>query len=361
MKRILFNIGRLTNGGAERVVALWSGILARRGYDVTLYLSYRDKGEYYVDPSVNVESTAQSQKEFLELSKYQRLRKHRAYIKSFKPDVIINFLPNTQIKMLVISVGIKAKKIETVRNNPWIDVDVGRTRLFWNMCFKRADAIIVQTPEQMQYFSKKEQSKCTVIRNPLDNAYHKPLDRANDKEVTYFVASGRLAAQKNYPMMIEAFSKIALENDNIILDIYGDGNKEYVDHLRQCINQADMTERITLKGHSSNMRETLEMYDAFIMSSDYEGMPNALAEAMAMGMVCISTDCKTGPCDMIENGRNGYLAKTGDVDSMAEAIEKVISMTGEQCREMGSAAREDILALCDDEVNIKKLIEVIEG
>ncbi|MBR2011000.1 MAG: glycosyltransferase [Clostridia bacterium] len=361
MKRILFNIRRLTNGGAERVVALWSGILAERGYEVSLYLSYRSEDEYYVDSSVNIASTAQLQKDFLALSHYKRMRKHRDYIKKFKPDVIINFLPKTQIEMMLISSGIKSRRIETVRNNPWIDADVGRSRPLWNMCFKRADAIIVQTPEQIDYFSLSERNKCTVVRNPLDKAYKALPDRSYEKEAIRFVASGRLSAQKNYPMMIEAFSKIAKKNDKISLDIYGKGSEGYTTYLQQCIDQADMAGRITLKGQSNNMSEVLKLYDSYIMSSDYEGMPNALAEAMATGMVCISTDCKTGPCDMIENGRNGYLVKTGDVDSMAETIEKVISMTGEQCKEMGSAAREGILALCDDEVNIKKLIDVIEG
>ena len=361
MKRILFNIGRLTNGGAERVVALWSSMLVERGYDVSLYLSHRDEGEYYVDPRVKVESTAQSQKEFLALSLYQRLKKHRRYIKWFKPDVIINFLPKTQIKMLVISAGMKIKTIETVRNNPWIDKDVGKLRHIWNLCFKRADAIIVQTPEQMKYFSSKEKGKCVIVRNPLDDAYKKPIDRINKKSVTCFVASGRLAEQKNYPLMIEAFSKIAEKNDEITLDIYGGGNESYVAQLQQLIDRIGMTGRITLKGQSSKMSETLRMYDAFIMSSDYEGMPNALAEAMATGLVCVSTDCKTGPCDMIENGKTGYLVHTGDVDSMVETIGRVVSMTCEQRMEMGRAARESILALCDDEANIKKLIEVIEG
>ena len=361
MKKILLNIRRLSNGGAERVIALWSGILVERGYDVSLYLSYRSEDEYCVDSRVNIASTAQSQKEFFSLSRYQRMRKHREYIKNFKPNVIINFLPKMQIEMMVISVGIKSRIIETVRNNPWIDADIGRMRPLWNICFKRADAIIVQTTEQIDYFSVAERNKCTVVRNPLDKAYKASPNRSYEKEATRFVASGRLSAQKNYPMMIRAFSKIAKKNDNISLDIYGKGSEDYTARLQKCIDQEDMLGRITLKGQVKNMSEVLGLYDSYIMSSDYEGMPNALAEAMATGMVCISTDCKTGPCDMIQNGQNGYLVKTGDATEMAKAIETVASMSKEQCVEMGSMARRSILELCDDEVNIKKLIEVIEG
>lgn len=158
-----------------------------------------------------------------------------------------------------------------------------------------------------------------------------------------------------------AGSRITKDHKDIYLDIFGNGGEDYTAHLQHCIDESGVADQITLKGRTNDICGALMQHDCFILSSDYEGMPNALAEAMATGMVCISTDCRTGPKDMIKDGKNGYIVKTGDVDSMAEAIEKVISMTGEQCGEMGSAAREDILALCDDEVNIKKLIEVIEG
>lgn len=361
MKRILFNIGRLTNGGAERVAALWSSTLVERGYDVTLYLSHRDKGEYYVDPRVKVESIAKSQKDFLAMSQFQRLKKHREYIKSFKPNVIINFLPNTQIKMLLTSMGIKGRRVETVRNNPWIDTDIGKKRPLWNLCFKKADAIIVQTDEQLEYFAVKEQKKCVVIHNPIVEDCRNIIRTEYSEKATRFMAAGRLNYQKNFPMLIEAFVRVAAKDNDIYLDIFGSGSEEFTAHLQDFIDKSGFASRITLKGCTNNICSALMQHDCFVMSSDYEGMPNALAEAMATGIVCISTDCKTGPCDMIQNGQNGYLVKTGDVDSMAEAIEKVVAMTRDQCKKMGSLARKNILELCDDEVNIKKLIDVIEG
>ena len=361
MKKVLFSIGNLIGGGAERVVALWCGILAEKGYDVALYMAHRADGEYYVDPRVKIASTASSQKEFMAMSKTDRFKKNRRFIKGFAPDVIINFLPKMQIKMLVTSFGIPARRRETIRNNPWIDTDVGRLRPLWNLCFKRADAIIVQTAEQAEYFSSREKKKCTVIHNPISAAFRDAKREEYAARATRFTAAGRLNTQKNFPMLIEAFSRVAKDNTDICLDIYGNGSDEYTAYLQQCIDKEGMSRQIILKGRTDDVCAALMEHDCFIMSSDYEGMPNALAEAMATGMVCISTDCKTGPCDMIENGKNGYLSKTGNADDMERAIRQVLSMSKEDIEGMGKAARKSILELCDDEKNIKKLIEVIEG
>ena len=361
MKRILISIGNLIGGGAERVVAIWAGKLAEMGYDVAIYVHIRGKDEYAVDERVRIESLAQTQEEYRKLSVWERFRKKRTFIKEFKPDVMMNFLPGAQMKMLFTSAGIKGRRIETIRNNPWIDTDVGRKRPLWNLCFKKADAIIVQTDEQLEYFSGKERKKCVVIHNPLSEDCRDARRTEYPEKATSFMAAGRLNYQKNFPMLIEAFARAAKENDDIYLDIFGNGSDDFTAYLQDCIDKSGYSSRITLKGRTNDICKALMQHDCFILSSDYEGMPNALAEAMATGMVCISTDCRTGPKDMIENGKNGYLVPTGSAQDMADAIARVAAMTADQCKEMGDLAKENILSLCDGEVNIKKLIDVIEG
>jgi glycosyltransferase involved in cell wall biosynthesis len=121
-----------------------------------------------------------------------------------------------------------------------------------------------------------------------------------------------------------------------------------------------MTDRIVLKGRSEDMLSILRSSDAFLMTSDYEGMPNALLEAMVVGLPCISTDCRTGPKDMIDDGVNGYLVKTGDAESISRAIVKMAQMSDTEAKKMGSAAREKILDICGTEKSLKRLVEVIE-
>ena len=127
------------------------------------------------------------------------------------------------------------------------------------------------------------------------------------------------------------------------------------------ITQLGMEERIRLCGWKKDIHEVLTSYDAFLMSSDYEGMPNALAEAMAVGLVCLSTDCRTGPKDMIDHGKNGLLAKTGDVQSFAGEIKAILQMDQQQCATMGMAAREKILEMCSAENTLARLKGLIES
>ena len=358
MKKVLLTIGTLAGGGAERVVSIWSGILAQRGYNVAVQVDHRTQGEYPVDEKVHIESIAETKDDYLELSKVKRMLIKRRFLKAWKPDAVVNFLPGNQIRMLILSVGLKMRRVETIRINPWRSTVNPK---LWNLCFDRADGIILQTEDQKEYLSLRNQKKCVVIRNPLAEVYKNADSREYGKGVNRFVAAGRLDEQKNFPMLIEAFSRVAKDNDTISLDIYGKGSDEYTVYLQECIDKTGVSERITLKGRTNDMCTALMEHDCFIMSSDYEGMPNALAEAMSTGMVCISTDCKTGPCDMIENGKNGYLSKTGDADDMERVIRQVLSMSKEDIESMGKAARESILELCDDQKNMKKLIEVIEG
>ena len=126
------------------------------------------------------------------------------------------------------------------------------------------------------------------------------------------------------------------------------------------IDESGMTDRIVLRGRSEDVLSILRSSDAFLMTSDYEGMPNALLEAMVVGLPCISTDCRTGPKDMIDDGVNGYLVKTGDAESISRAIVKIAQMSDTEAEKMGSAAREKIIDICGTEKSLKRLVEVIE-
>ena len=97
------------------------------------------------------------------------------------------------------------------------------------------------------------------------------------------------------------------------------------------------------------------------MTSDYEGMPNALAEALATGLVCISTNCRTGPRDLIDDGKSGYLVQVGNEEEIVGAIGKATTLTQKEAMEIGKSAREKVLELCGEENSLKKLIDLIEG
>ena len=361
-KRICIAIHGLAHAGAERVAASWSNYLVEHGHQVSVVVYAHDEDTYDLDARVRVIPLADTQEQYFQMSKGKQLSAIRCAIRREKPQVLISFLPKMQISVMLATLGMRVKRVETIRNNPWIDTDVSGKRFLWNLCFRRSDVILVQTKEQAEYFPDKLRKKCVVISNPISARFADQKKVYTGNKISKFVAVARINDQKNYPMMIHAFAQAAKQKPDCTLDIYGSGSAEKVQELQDLILQLGMEKSIRLCGWRPDMSELLTQYDAFLMASDYEGMPNALAEAMATGLVCMSTDCKTGPKDMIDSGKNGYLAKTGDVASFVQGIETIIAMDQRQCAEMGRLARETILDMCSEEntlVRLKQLIETI--
>ena len=200
-----------------------------------------------------------------------------------------------------------------------------------------------------------------MIPNPINEKIREKPKQQYSNETCNFVAAGRITEQKNYPVMIEAFEIASKECPDIQLSIYGTGSDEYIAYIQKVIDDKGLSDKVKLMGRTTDMISALHNADAFLMTSDYEGMPNALAEAMAVGLPCISTNCKTGPRDLIDDGENGFLVEVGNAENIAKAIVKVAQMNAEQASEMGKKAREKVLDLCSEENSLERLIKVIEG
>ena len=362
MKKVLFSISTMFGGGAERVVSVWTKELAEKGYDVSLLLYCREKNEYPIHESVKVLTVADNYEDYKSLGYFARLRKMRKIVKKLNPDVIINFLPRIQIWMMMATFGMRVPKVETVRISLKEALEGKRALKFLlDRCYNRSKKIIVQTDEQAEYFKKRNQKKCITIPNPLFGRYKEIYKSEYSEKVTKFIAAGRITEQKNYPLMIEAFSNICKENKDVTLLIYGVGEDYFVTKIQKLIDESGFSDRIKLMGRTNDLISEYIKADAFIMTSDFEGLPNALLEAMATGLVCISTDCRTGPKDLIDNGKNGYLVKVGDCESVASGIRTVINLEKEQVKSLGLTAREKILKMCSEESSLNKLISVIEN
>ena len=359
-KKVCIAIHGLAHAGAERVAASWANYLADHRHQVSVMVYANSEDTYDLDERVRIIPLADSQQQYYQMSKGKQLSRIRSVIRQEKPQVLISFLPKMQISVMLATFGMRMKRMETVRNNPWIDTDVSGKRFLWNQCFRRSDIILVQTKEQSEYFSKRLQKKCVVISNPISQSFADRQKTYGAGKTNRFVAVARINTQKNYPMMLRAFTQAAKNDPSCTLDIYGAGSPEKIQSIQKLIEQLGMKDRIQLCGWRRDISDVLTQYDAFLMSSNYEGMPNALAEAMSAGLVCLSTDCKTGPKDMIESGKNGILAKTGDVQSFAEGIETIINMNQQQRVSMGQLARSSILEMCSEENTLARLKQLIE-
>jgi glycosyltransferase involved in cell wall biosynthesis len=171
-------------------------------------------------------------------------------------------------------------------------------------------------------------------------------------------AAGRLSEQKNHKMMIDAVKIVANKYNDVCLRIYGVGELE--GQLRSYINELSLENNVKLMGRSYELYNVYKNADLYVMSSNYEGMPNALAEAMAIGLPCISTDCRTGPRDLNDDETNGFLVPCNDANALAEKIKAIFEMSSQEQKRMGEAARVKIINVCGESSSLQKLVELIE-
>ena len=200
--------------------------------------------------------------------------------------------------------------------------------------YKRADGFVFQTEEQRRYFSKDIQNKSVVIYNPIKDEFLN-TNKTIQKENT-IISVGRLVEQKNQKMLIEAFAKIAKEYPNYKLKIFGTGPLEL--KLKKQIEELNLADKIILCGVCDDIKNELEKSKIFVLSSDYEGMPNALIEAMAVGLPVISTNCPCGgPKELIENEKNGLLIEVGSIEELTKKMKYLIE-NQKKAEEMGENA-----------------------
>ena len=360
MKRVVFAISSLHGGGAERVVSVWASALAERGYNVSVLVYSRLKDEYPVSDKVKIYPIASSATECNDISIFERLKRFRKALKELKPNVVISFLPIVQIYVALASLGLRIPRVETIRINPWRAeiLKSGYSKL-WLWCFESGKALILQSEDQKDFFKKAVQKKAVVIPNPINHKYIDNGKPSYNSKSHNIVAAGRLTEQKNYTMMIDAIKIVAQEYNDILLEIYGSGNLE--DDLRRYITKQELQNNVKLMGRSNELYNVYKNADMYLMSSDYEGMPNALAEAMACGLPCISTDCKTGPRDLIDDGESGFLVECGDVTGLARKIKSVFSMSDDELMIIGQRARKKVIDLCGETNSLNKLIALIES
>ena len=253
--------------------------------------------------------------------RYAALRKK---IMRYKPDVVLSMPEDIGIYVILALIGSKIPVCVSERNNPWVMPDVKITRLLRKIAYPLADGIIFQTDMAKSYFPKNIQKKGIVLSNPVDIARIPEPYKGIRQNV--FVAVGRLERQKNFPMLIKAFSIFYQREKNFKLVIYGEGRERA--NLESLIKELGLDGVVLLPGRNKDVLNAINDASAFILSSDYEGMPNALIEAMCMGMPVISTDCPSGgPRELIENQENGILIPVGDEDALVDALFSIIDVT----------------------------------
>lgn len=323
IKKIIIISTKIRGGGAERVVSVLSSALAELGYQVDLILYERYEDEYPISNSVNIhmlpiQGKHQNKAIYL-INKFIALRQ---IIRRINPDVLIPFLPYQVEHTFFASRGLGIPMVVTVRNNPLYDTPNDKMRRRRDWIADKVEGVFLQTPTQLDYFSEEVKKKCFVVPNPVDESIMKS-SYCLGKSIRRLVTVGRLSPQKNQELLIGAVYSIRKQGVDVLLDIYGAGDLE--GRLKTLICELELEEAVKVCGRTNNIASTLSEYDMFVMTSDYEGMPNALMEAMGVGLPCISTDCPTGPNELIGKDERGLLIPVGDEEALKSAINYAIN------------------------------------
>ena len=336
--KCMFTIRSLTGGGAERVVSVLANAMAKKGIETYIVTYSRTDRDYDLDKNVKV-IVMPNRKDSI-YTKIQRIPDMYKIIHKIRPDIVIPFVGTVLYVTWLACLGLKSKFILTVRNNPWMVPESKRERLFRNYIAGKSDAIMIQNEEQGEYFSEELHKKLIVVNNPISQNFINSAKESYTNEVCTVVTAGRLEPQKDHTFLIRAFAKSFADKPQIKLYIYGEGKLKQ--KLEALIEELSLKDRVFLMGRAINIVEVLQKADLFVLTSKYEGMPNALMEAMMVGVPCISSDCKTGPCSLINNQVNGLLYSNGNEMDLIRKFKWCVS-NPQQLSSIGKEARRFML------------------
>ncbi len=317
--KILFYISTLEFGGAERVIANLANQFANDSFSVYLVTTYPKGKEYPLNNNVKRYCLGKKHTDSAKVkSNLSRILSLRKLIKMISPDVVVTFLPEAIFRTLIATIGLSVPVIISVRNDPNKEYASKKYYQAQKLLFPLAKGYVFQTIDARNWFPKRIQKRSAIIINQVDPVFFSCIRKSED----HYVAIGRLTKQKNYHMMIKGFKRFVSDHPCEKLLIYGDGEEKA--KIEQLIRDYSLEDNVRLMGKTDNVAEVLSHAKAFVMTSDFEGMPNAMLEAMAVGLPVIVTDCPCGgPRMIIKNNVNGILLPVNDVDSLYNALKRI--------------------------------------
>lgn len=350
-KKIAFVIGHLSLGGGQRVISTLSNILIDT-YDITIITSVKSNSFYHLDERIQVVSCFEEHQINLNPNPIQSLklnfdlsRKISRAVKREKADIVVGFITKTNILAIIAAKMNRIPCIVSERTNPLNDKVPKFWKMLRNFLYPFADFVVVQTRLAHDFYSKTVNAKKIVlIPNPINPDFvskRKHVEREN-----IILNVGRLHWVKNQKMLIEAFANINPEGWK--LQILGDGDQK--DNLQQLITDKNLN-NVALLGGVKDVDQYYNKAKIFAFTSRFEGFPNALLEAMFFGLPCVSTDCPSGPAELIEPGKNGFLVGIDDQHALEEKL-KILVENDPLREKMGAFAESSTHSFKAEEVVI---------
>lgn len=332
--KILFTFTGLGNSGASKMIAWVANQMAAKGHQVYMVTLFSGNRTQVLDESIkvyslkNMRSKSRLVRNTLGMAK-TILQFHKK-VRDIKPDIVVSFLDSVSYVYLPIGHWFtKSKFVVSERVDPYsYHGNIAKLRFF---LMKFADGFVFQTEGARKFFEKYPEihSDSVVIPNPvvLKETVREMRNRIpsyNERD-NRIVTVGRLSLrQKRQDVLLEAFRIFHEKHPEFILEIYGSGQD--MTRIQDIIDTSGLSDCARLMGSTDKVEESIFRASAFVLSSDYEGIPNALIESMSVGVPSVSTDCSPGGAALlIKDGENGFIVPRGDAAAIAEKLSVVIS------------------------------------
>jgi len=334
--KISFVISSLGAGGAERALVGIANWYAALGHDITIITNFDHASFYEIRsdirrvqvPATDAVTSPKNIKQRIQVF-VQRILRMRQAIVAESPDRLVSFLDTTNILVLMACVGLPYKVIVCERSNP-LYYPISRFQNFLRHRFyPYADGLVVQTDSLVPWArSHIAEHKIHVIPNTLDKQRADDIAQVQpvSSEVMWthrIITLGRLTQEKGHDLLLQAFAQIAGRYPDWGLEIVGDG--VLIATLEALAAQLGIRGRVKFYGQLKSPFGLLKSADIFVLPSRVEGFPNALLEAMALGVPVVSFNCPSGPADLIQHESNGLLVSPENTAEMARALERLMT------------------------------------
>ena len=312
--KIFMIIKKLRYSGAYKMFMWLAKTLANSGHEVTVFTFMSN------DVKELPANIRWIQTDLEHASIFKKVKEARRWMKGTDADISISFLLDANIINTIACLGKKTKSVICERNDPY-KPHYYKLK-FTKPLFRFADGAVFQLPKVAEYYSMVK-GPTAIIPNPVvaitENFELLPIE----KRENVIVSLGRYDIfQKRQDVLLSAFALFLKDHPDYILKFYGDGPDE--NRIKKLTENLGISDNVIIGGITGHSAQVLSKSKFFVLSSDFEGIPNALMEAMSIGLPCISTRCRPGGAEyLIEDGKNGLLIDAGDIEGMYQAMSQI--------------------------------------
>lgn len=328
--KLCFIISSLGHGGAERVITNLANYFAESGYEIYVFTLFGgDHDFYHLNDKVKRVVIGNTLKGRGGVSKITsllgRIFRIRTELKKHEITHAVGFVDQTNVLLILSSFGLRCRVVVSERIYPEFHKIPTSWSLARKYLYHAAYSVVVQTADVETWIRKNTNARrVDIIVNPINitslNAESSATNSEHMSKTGDFVvgAAGRLHIQKGFDLLINAFERVLKSQNNITLIIVGEGPERQ--SLERLIVEKGLELSVKLAGLEKNIEGFYRSIDIFVASSRFEGYPNVLLEAMACGAPVISSNCISGPSDIVVHGKNGFLYEVNDVGTLAKLI-----------------------------------------